>query len=178
MEILLNSPKFILVCVFYAGRDEGMLIIFVYRSLNKTKRKFLWDSLKLVILGISILQMAIRDFNAILFETEKSGGRSRGQCYHLFGHFMDCYGLYDLGFKGLNFTWQKGMVFERLDRAIGNGGWVNSFPNCTISHLSRIKSDHQPILLSIKSEVSIPKECLFRFLIGWIDHQGFSDFVK
>ncbi|KAA3474367.1 LINE-1 reverse transcriptase [Gossypium australe] len=38
----------------------------------------------------------------------------------LFRDFIDTLVLQDLGFKGPAFIWQRGRVFERLDRAIGN----------------------------------------------------------
>ncbi|KAL5576089.1 hypothetical protein UlMin_017788 [Ulmus minor] len=42
-------------------------------------------------------------------------------------------GLADLGFRGPKFTWKRGMksclVQERLDRMLGNSGWLDLFPN-------------------------------------------------
>lgn len=47
-----------------------------------------------------------------------------------------------------------------------------------ITHLPKIKSDHGPLLLTTNSKVPLPKERPFRFLDGWIEHPGFSNFVK
>ncbi|KAA3486584.1 (+)-neomenthol dehydrogenase-like [Gossypium australe] len=50
-------------------------------------------------------------------------------------------------FRGGQFTWHRGNLSERLDRVVGNDAWIKAFPNCLITHLPRIKSDHRPLLL-------------------------------
>lgn len=123
----------------------------------------------------SIPWMAIRDFNAILFESEKFGGRLNDNGCPIFGDFVHALTLQDIGFTGLKFTWKRGRDFERLDRAIGNDEWVKTFPNFPISHLPRIKSNHQPIFLSLRPGIYVPTGHLFQFLVGWTEHQEFSD---
>lgn len=79
--------------------------------------------------------MSIGDFNVILSPNEKYGGLSLGKrCSH-FGDFMEDMDLHDLGFKGSPFTWHRGNLFERLDRALGNEAWVKTFPDSLVSHL-------------------------------------------
>ncbi|MBA0669894.1 hypothetical protein Goklo_029633 [Gossypium klotzschianum] len=57
----------------------------------------------------------------------KKRGRSIGKMCPLFGDFIDLSKLHDLGFKGPQFTWQRGGVDERLDRVICNDDWVFLF---------------------------------------------------
>ncbi|KAH1131349.1 hypothetical protein J1N35_002727 [Gossypium stocksii] len=46
LEILINHPQFILTRVSYGVPTQTILIIFVYRSPNRTKRTFLWEALE------------------------------------------------------------------------------------------------------------------------------------
>ncbi|MBA0725082.1 hypothetical protein Golax_021699 [Gossypium laxum] len=63
---------------------------------------------------------------------------------------------HDLGFSGPLFTWNRGRTFERLDQAMGNAVWVQKFPNCRISHLTGIKSDHRPLCLISRPKLNLP----------------------
>ncbi|MBA0631962.1 hypothetical protein Godav_000786 [Gossypium davidsonii] len=59
-----------------------------------------------------------------------------------------------------------GGIFERLDRVIGNFAWGNGFPHYSVTHLPRLKSDHRPLLLSLRPNVNMPRGHPFRFLAG------------
>ncbi|KAH1097619.1 hypothetical protein J1N35_014540, partial [Gossypium stocksii] len=65
------------------------------------------------------------DFNLVLSPDEKRRGRpifSRCQLFQKFVHSND---LRDLDFKGPQFNWRRGVIFERLDWAIGNTFWIS-----------------------------------------------------
>jgi hypothetical protein len=88
------------------------------------------------------------DMNEILSESEKEGGAPRPLAY--MQAFRDCLsdcGLDDLGFIGDKFTWKRGQIRERLDRAVGNAGWSNLFPHTRVHILTATGSDHRPIMV-------------------------------
>lgn len=120
----------------------------------------------------------IGDFNAILSVEDKKGGNTIGKGCPLFGEFIEFKNLQDLGFQRLSFIWQWGGVFEKLDRVIENKAWCQSFPHCAITHLTRIKFDHRPLLVNIKPDFKLPRGRPFKFLAGWAQHQDFSNIVK
>ncbi|KAH1121734.1 hypothetical protein J1N35_004894 [Gossypium stocksii] len=91
---------------------------------------------------------------------------------------MDSMGLQDLGLSGPNFTWSRGGVFERLDRAICNDAWNLRFPLSKVLHLQKLKSDHTPLKLSLFLEVQFSSKGPFWFLARWTEHPEFSGFVK
>ncbi|KAH1074841.1 hypothetical protein J1N35_027169 [Gossypium stocksii] len=122
--------------------------------------------------------MAIGDFNAILSSEDKKGGHVKGHRCKSFGEFMDNAFLHDLGFQEPPFTWHRGFLSERLDRAVGNDAWVEAFPYCTITHPLRIKSDHRPLLMKFCGDDNRILNQPFRFLAGWLHHENFPDFVK
>ncbi|KAA3465047.1 tyrosine decarboxylase 1-like [Gossypium australe] len=145
---------------------------------DRSKRKILWDGLKSAMPPQSTPWILMGDFNAILDPEDKRSPRTIGKRCKLFGNFVDSCGLQDLGFNGPKFTWQRGGTSARLDRALANNTWMESFPQCLISNLPRIKSDHRPIILSTRTDMDLATGRPFRFLAGWTKYNNFSNFVK
>lgn len=64
------------------------------------------------------------DFNAIIDDSERQGGANRNiegmiGC-DLFRNFIFKFGLTNMGFFGPRFTWSRGTLHQRLDRALCN----------------------------------------------------------
>lgn len=75
--------------------------------------------------------------------------------------------LQDLGFTSYPFTWN--FTEQRLDRAIANSAWLNTFPRCNISHLAPLLYDHVPIYLNTQvnwHDGSKP----FKYFRPWMNH--------
>ena len=70
--------------------------------------------------------------------------------------FRDCqyfWGLKDLGFTGLPFTWCNkhfggDLIWVRLDRALASVDWILKFPSCRLHHLQGLSFDHKPLWLA------------------------------
>ncbi|XP_038978394.1 uncharacterized protein LOC120108761 [Phoenix dactylifera] len=98
-----------------------------------------------------------------------------------FQDFLTLSGLIDMGFSGSKFTWcnnQQGQarVWERLDRACATAGWIQSFPDHHVSHLPRIASEHNPLLVSTDSY--IPVHSSFRFEKIWLCYPRSWEMVR
>lgn len=98
--------------------------------------------------------LVIGDFNAILSQSKKQGGKPFASSSLKSGlkKFMEDNRLVDLGFCEPKFTWNNnrhgwGNIKERLDRGVANHQWTTLFPNATIRHLPTLTSDHASILL-------------------------------
>lgn len=116
-----------------------------------------------------------RDFNAVLTEEDKRGGRAvSSSSTEGFRQFLNLFGLIDLGFTGHPFTWNNrrrgaANIQERLDRSFANAQWKILFPQASIVHLTAIHLDHKPLLFnSNPNPYPLPKP--FRFETMWIDH--------
>jgi hypothetical protein len=85
----------------------------------------------------------IGDLNEILYSHEKDGGNPRpaGYMEAFRGVLTDC-NLQDLGFTGDPFTWKRGRMRERLDRALVNHSWSVLFLRAALQHLEYCRSDH------------------------------------
>lgn len=64
-------------------------------------------------------------------------------------------GLADIGCQGECFTWQRGLIRERLDCGMANSQWIDLFPNAVLINEDMIKSDHRPLLMVTKNIDSV-----------------------
>lgn len=99
-----------------------------------------------------------------------------------FRDMVDVCELYDLGFQGRSWTFEKkivggGFCRVRLDRALAMADWCNCFPSAYVSHLTAAASDHEPILLRWANQdgrrPGKKKKQLFRFEVMWESHEDF-----
>lgn len=96
--------------------------------------------------------LVLGDFNEILFNHEKEGGRPRPQRYMQAFHnaLVDC-DLSDMGFMGDSFTWQRGKVRERLDHGVTNAPWNLISPGARLVNSGMTKSDHRPLIIDTET---------------------------
>jgi hypothetical protein len=72
-----------------------------------------------------------------------------------FREVVDVCQLCDIGYKGLDWTFEKKVagghfVRVRLDRVFASASWCSCFPLASVHHLMAVKSDHCPILFSLE----------------------------
>ncbi|KAK5818384.1 hypothetical protein PVK06_023320 [Gossypium arboreum] len=65
---------------------------------------------------------------------------------------LEVCGLADMGFKGKEFTWERGNfadtnIRERLDREVATQEWLNLFPEYEVQHFSHSFSNHCPVFI-------------------------------
>ncbi|PKU59819.1 hypothetical protein MA16_Dca027794 [Dendrobium catenatum] len=88
---------------------------------------------------------------------------------------MNC-NLIDIGFSGNNFTWNRGNLWQRLDRVLFNNDWVNVFNATKVVHLSRTLSNHSPLFINDNFNSAGSNSC-FRFQNMWLAHDSFINVV-
>jgi len=125
-------------------------------------RMFSWNLLRQLASYDINRWVCFGDFNEILWNDEKEGGRLRpeNQMKEFTEALEDCK-LQDLGYTGYMHTWRRGNsvdfhVRERLDRVVATNDWRLSFPNAIVQNLSISVSKHSPI--SLRTEGAI-KSC-------------------
>jgi hypothetical protein len=140
--------------------------------IHKDKTMF-WDSLLDVGRDFNGPWLCIGDFNMILSQSDKQGGRPyASSSSNAFHGLLDSCGMIDLGFSGNPYTWSNKrqgqyLIKERLDRGIANSHWVHLFPHYSVQHLPAYSSDHNPIILNtVPTDLTLP--CPFRFEEFWM----------
>ncbi|XP_024041891.1 uncharacterized protein LOC127901822 [Citrus sinensis] len=152
----------------------------VYDSPNPMLRRQLWKHLDNLALSIQGPWLIGGDLNSILYASEKQGGATgqSGVC-GLFRQWFDGNQLFNLKFKGPRFTWSRGFLFKRLDRALCNNEWLLKFADNSVLHLPKVASDHRPVLVRFeRAECRQQGNRPFRFLASWLTHDHFNNFVK
>lgn len=116
------------------------------------------------------------DFNVMLWSSEKQGGGDfKFEDATMFREALEYCHLEDLHYTRHPFTWTNNQggdknLQERLDRFVANEGWREMFRGAYVSHLAKRRSDHLPIILTLKKSFETPRERrwkkLFRFVLG------------
>ena len=87
----------------------------------------------------------------------------------------------DIGYVGDNFTWFRGGLKERLDRAVTNADWMAMHSHATLCNLEMGKFDHRPILLDTEDLAGVeerkPKYDR-RFEARWLEEETVEEIVK
>jgi endonuclease/exonuclease/phosphatase family metal-dependent hydrolase len=88
------------------------------------------------------------DFNAIRFPSERLGSVRYAVSMVAFSQFIFDKGLLDIPMMGGGqFSWSNGHSWSRIDRFLLSSGWEERFPDVVQRRLSRVLSDHFPIML-------------------------------
>ncbi|KAK8665590.1 hypothetical protein V6N13_005755 [Hibiscus sabdariffa] len=83
-----------------------------------------------------------------------------------------------MGFSSPDFTWSRGLTQVRLDHVLYNSYWDETFPESTVHHLLRMKSDHRPIILVVGDSTHVNCSKHFRYFSGWFFHDDFPHMVQ
>ena len=129
----------------------------VYGPPNRSDRGAFWDSFASIGECFEASWLCIGDFNSILVQSKKQGGRPIASSSHCpFKRFIDHFGMTDLGFAGNPFTWSDNRlglenIKERLDRGLVSPSWIHLHLEFSLIHLPAHNSDHNPISLNTNS---------------------------
>ncbi|CAN0841413.1 Transposon TX1 uncharacterized 149 kDa protein [Linum grandiflorum] len=154
-----------------------------YGYSQRHRRKAAWDLLRAIARPGDEAWCCMGDFNDLLHQDEKRGMRDHPQ--ELMDGFRqavnDC-GLVDIPLEGYPFTWvrSKGSancIEERLDRAMVNEEWMQTFPNAVLRNLIAPVSDHSPILLNTRPCEIRRQVRRFRFENKWFEEHSLKPLV-
>jgi hypothetical protein len=119
------------------------------------------------------------DFNLVREAAEKSTGNVNESLVQLFNQFVDDVSLREMHRQGGSFTWtnkQEIPIMAVLDRVFVSNDWEAQFPLANTRSLTRVGSDHNPLLVETDSVLNI-RASIFRFDATWLSQEGFVDWV-
>jgi hypothetical protein len=166
--------------------DEGSNVAWrisgIYGEPRGDQKHLTWGYMRDLKAMVDLPWVLLGDFNEILIGAEKEGGNLRPQrCMQAFrGALSDC-NLEDLGYVGDQFTWRRGRMRERLDRAVSDQRWNSMFPLAGLIHEDYKKSDHRPITLDSTYLESANNPRLIRkkfFEARWLLEESFDSTVN
>jgi hypothetical protein len=129
--------------------------------------------------------LCLGDFNEIVDHSEKKGTviHPRRQMNN-FQRALEDARLHDLGFKGPKFTWNNGrsgreFTLERLDRAMANMEWCDTWQEAGMEVMVCYSSDHLPLFLSMTKQVARGRKWRpFRYEVGWSKNRDVKKIIK
>ncbi|KAB5545180.1 hypothetical protein DKX38_013292 [Salix brachista] len=181
LQVIAHASQSITALVH--AQNKCWLLTVVYANPNPRIRESLWTYFDGLAKTSNLPWLVMGDFNDIVCASEKCGGNldSGGSA---FVDWIDRNHLIDLGFSGSKFTWcnkrnAEGIIWKRIDRGLSNSAWRLLFPEAHLSHLTRINSDHCPIMIRLDSNHSITRVCIpFRFQAMWLSHPDFATIIR
>ncbi|KAI0496413.1 hypothetical protein KFK09_022729 [Dendrobium nobile] len=138
----------------------------IYGSKDVYRRRRLWEDLE-QFMTVYFPMVLGGDFNCLLSKEEKKGGRN-----FVFGlgpremkSFITCNDLHEVACIGPKYTWcnnKRGAdrILEKLDRCLVNANAFNSSHRLLVKHLTRLASDHCPIMLRLLNFIPPIKKIL------------------
>jgi exonuclease III len=148
----------------------------VYGPNRDNDRLMLWEELSGLMDRWEMPWCIGGDFNAIRFPSERLGSVRYAASMEAFSQFIFDKGLLDIPMMGGQFSWSNGHSWSRIDRFLLSSGWEERFPDAVQRRLSRVLSDHFPIML-VCGETRRGGG-YFKFENMWLQHEGFVEEVK
>lgn len=97
---------------------------------------------------------------------------------NLFNDTLDELAVLEIPLLDRAFTWTNNREYPtlvKLDRVFVNLSWDHTFPNTSLTSLTRHASDHVPLVTRVST--SIPKSHYFRFENSWLLSEGFKGMI-
>ncbi|CAA7058134.1 unnamed protein product [Microthlaspi erraticum] len=180
LSVVSSCDNFIETSITYKGKLSFMH--FVYGEPDHTKRKAVWEDLTTRNSARDLPWFLTGDFNDILDHDEKTGGPQRAEGTFVdFRAFISQCDLYDVPHSGEDLSWRgiryTHLIHSRLDRALSNGLWVESYPYSRCYYLDFEGSDHRPLLTILDPNLK-KKKGPFRYDRSLKDNQEITDIVR
>ncbi|XP_072087958.1 uncharacterized protein [Arachis hypogaea] len=155
----------------------------VYGSPQFEKRCMLWDHLRSINSSHNGPWMAVGDFNEIVAPDESTCAYFSSHRASLLATTLDDCELFDLKVTGRRYTWYRAVqagrnLAKRLDRALVNEAWMTMFPEGYSEILSRLHSDHCPILVRCHGSPRVKGSRPFRFQAAWATHPSYKHVIS
>ena len=109
--------------------DPIWLISAIYARPRLSKRRILWDNLKVVVQLHNLPWLMLGGFNEVLSSEDKFGGNRVNLNRALqFKECLDDCNMLDLGFVRPKYTWTNrrpisDLILKRIDRCFANASW-------------------------------------------------------
>ena len=184
LSVLHNTNQIMHVQIENLDLSISFHASFIYGLHTIPERRLLWRDLKYCVATVGSLPwISLGDFNVVLNQYEVFGSNPGGN--QGAAKFNDCVKaccLVDLRYTGCFFSWNNRrsesefIIKKKLDRALVNQRWLDSFPTAFAEFLQPGISDHSPIVIHVTAQVK-RKGMPFKFYNYWTSLEKFYDIV-
>lgn len=184
--IYFSSPQLVLCGVLDPRTGQSFTAAFVYARNRRAQRLELWNIIR-ELAGINNLRdspwILMGDYNQVLSSAEIFSSSSVPICQrglHDFSVCLEDTGLFDLAFRGCQFTWYSKSTTSpksrKIDRALVNESWVERYPDSYAFFDTPGSSDHTPCLISLANQLS-PRRCRFIYFTMFSTHPDYQRLI-
>ena len=120
------------------------------------------------------------DFNILRKSNEKNNDNYDSRWPFLFNAVINGLNLRELEMSERQYTWANSRAvptYEKLDRILMSTEWELKYPLATVIAHSRDISDHTSLILNTGDASSMHTQTTFKFELGWLLRDGFSELV-
>ncbi|KAL0873789.1 hypothetical protein Bca101_023494 [Brassica carinata] len=181
--IYYSSPQLVLCGVFNPQTVQSFTAAFVYARNRREERVELWNKIKEFSRARNFQHspwILLGDYNQVLSADEVFSSTPYTLCQQGVQDFSDCIEesiIFDLAFRGCHHTWYNKSVTNpksrKIDRALVNEAWLDSFPNSYAFFDSPGSSDHTPCIIYLANQLS-PRKCRFIYYDMFSMHPDFK----
>ncbi|KAM0859687.1 hypothetical protein ACQ4PT_047052 [Festuca glaucescens] len=157
-----------------------------YGAPRAEDRHHSWRSLRTLHWIEHSAWLCVGDFNETLYASEHFSRALRPEWQmRAFREVLEDCSLVDLGWSGVEYTWDNGQmgvanVKARLDRSLGNEAFMNMFAHKRVRHIVTSESDHCFVLSEVRVDVGDTRPrgpIQFRYEDVWQTHADYDDLV-
>lgn len=165
-----------------ADTGNYFYVTVVYAYNSSAGREALWTNLQNIGASITDPWIIMGDLNTTLFcdERVRSGVVVNQSTAELRG-VVDALNVKDLKYNGMKLTWCNNHTVDRLycklDRALINLEWVQSFPFSEAQFLPPLSSDHSPCIIRMHT-VKRRENYMFKYCKMWSLDPEFKNAVS
>jgi hypothetical protein len=152
-------------------------IVMVYGPADRAHSRRFLEELGVKCGGTVLPTIIGGDFNLVREESDKSNGVVDRGLMRAFNDFIGRFELREIH-RGRKFTWtnkQDSPIMSNIDRVLVTTDWEAKFPMCSLTSLTRIGLDHNPIMLNLGGGYS--RMSRFFFERQWNKMEGFDSLV-
>lgn len=163
--------------------DKKVLCTFIYEFNSAHEREELWAAMSQFSANVTLPWLIIGDFNTILHPDERVRiGDSGSTDTRELQNVVSALEVEDLSYSGIFLTWcnkREGnqRIYSKIDRALINSAWCDTFPHSHAVSLAPGMSDHSPCLVLICEDYwAGPRP--FKFCNMWKSHADYKTMVQ
>ncbi|PKA46012.1 hypothetical protein AXF42_Ash021560 [Apostasia shenzhenica] len=173
--VLIVQKQFLVANISLSNK-ENWVFAAVYAHKDYLVRRQIWDGIS-TLLHDDTPTIIAGDFNCILSQADKRGGKSFKDSLAVteFANWIAVSDLHDVWSDGPRYTWCNNKsgparIWARLDRVFLNSCALTTFAGSSVSHLSRVASDHCPLLLHLAHIAFKPQGAQLKFEDMWLSY--------
>jgi hypothetical protein len=172
-----KGSLFLSATIFQRARQFKWCFMLIYGPADHSRTEEFLSELEREVLACQLPIVVGGDFNLIREARDKNNSNLNWPRIHRFNDVIAALSLREVSRAGVRYTWtnkQLNPVRSVLDRVFMSPAWEAFFPLCSLTAITRIGSDHTPLLLN-SGEGEVCRQVRFMFQSWWLKVQGFDD---